>query len=208
MKCKNYFWIISIVIVMVLTACSSNRLTPPQPVVDETIPVAVDTEEIYEQFLEANTFYYEWLVNTRFVSSEYEHKLLDEMLCTVPVVHETICDADTLKDEVYQRFSPELATRFVEVMNPEDIDGQLYITGSLQALDGWYHEIAEHSFTQVSPTEYLLELKVYYPANQVMESEPIEYSYYTIRCTYDSERWTFMDDADYETTDTSELFFR
>ena len=168
-----------------------------------------ELNEIYQQFLEADDFYYCWLVNTNYMPLEYESALIAKSECRVQINHESIHTSEILEKELYDRFAPSLAERFIQQLEPKDQNGMLFINGRLQAVDGWYYKIEEYSFEQISEKECLLHLKTYFPAEHTFEDDEIAYNHYTVRCTKtENGKWVFDNGPTKANPDGSTLYFR
>lgn len=158
-----------------------------------------ELDAIYQKFVEADQFYFDWMVNTKYVSQEDSDKLFDELRCRVAVIHDTITTADLLKQEIYKYFSTYLGDQMIEYLQPEDVDGQLYIIGSQgMPVEGWYYQIIGHEFSHISDEKCILHVHAQFPAETLAYGDDLPTYTYPVTCIREGDDWVFQNDLHQE----------
>ena len=177
----------------------------------EILDASEDTESIYNQFLEASNFYYNWAVLPYFLDEDYNGGgPMNEEGSLAPVQNKVINSTDALRTQCNLRFSPELTERLLsEDIKPEDRNGVLYIDDGEYMPEGSFHEISDHSVERVSDNEYMLTITAYYPIDAMFsEDGSVTYYTYKIKCTRSGNRWIFCDSLEGQTDDSNALYFK
>ena len=174
----------------IIASCEEKYVLPRYYVFEawkiERVAVGEYTEqekEIIEAFYEANDFWGMWVYGQHYVTDRESHS--QNMYYGAVDSDSPIQTKEELKAAFETYFTKDLTEEFMSFLNPEDIDGKLYIAYGDVGDNG--ESVEGVSVSKISDEKYFLTLDMY---SYFEETSFTRYVYYI----YEDGKWVFEND--------------